>query len=109
MTLNFVFVLQAALLVAVAVLAIVAFRGTKTTLFSLLKWATVCYLIQHLAPFAAGLFFWTRGWNNSGGIAGWWRSWWWFVNQTLDCLFLAIIIAVLVYFIRDKRLATEQA
>jgi hypothetical protein len=99
---NAIFIVQAILLLAFIVLAILVLRGAKTTEFRLLMLASVCYFVQHSAPFALGLVYSFRGWKASGSMIAWMRSWWWLANHMLDCLFLAILIAAFVFFIRKR-------
>jgi hypothetical protein len=91
------------LLVAFVVLAILVYRAKRTTAFLLLMLASICYFLPRFAPFAIG-FVEGRSTKAAASIHAWFHSWWSFgVNQAFDLLFLGLIVAALVFFIREQR------
>jgi len=91
------------LLLALLILAIAVFRANGSIAFLLLMLASICFFLWNFVPFAIGLFFQIRGWKRSGAVAAWMHSWWFLVSQTFYFLFLALMIAAFVFFIRERR------
>ena len=98
------------LLAAFLVLAILAYRSRRTAPFLLLMLASICYFLPRFAPFAIGLVE-GRGTKAAASIHGWFHSWWSFgVNRAFDFLFLGLVIAAFVFFLRERRkIATPHA
>lgn len=96
-------IIEAILLLALLILAIAVFRTKRSIAFLLLMLATICFFIWHFAPFAIGLFFAVRGWKTSGGVADWMHSGGFFLFKILYFLFLTLMIAAYVLFIRERR------
>ena len=96
-------IIDSILALALLILAIVAYRAERTIAFLLLMLASICYFLPRFAPFAIGLFFQLRGWKYSGSIVSWFHShfWWWF--GTFEFLFLGLMIAGFVSFIRERK------
>jgi hypothetical protein len=86
-----------------ALLAIVAYRVERTTVFLLLMLACVCYALPYVVPLLIGLFFEIRGWNTSGGFATWAHAWWPIVARIFHFLYLGLMLATLTFFIRERR------
>jgi hypothetical protein len=102
--LKAVVIIEPILLLTLLILAIVAYNAKRTIAFLLLMLASICYFLPRFAPFAIGLFFEVRGWKTSGSMRTWFHSWWSFgLNKTFDFLFLGLIIAAFVFFIRERR------
>jgi hypothetical protein len=97
---------------ALAILAIIAYRAVRTIAFLLLMLASICYSLPYFLPLVIGLFFEIRGWKTSGGLgfAAWAHAWWPVVARTSHFLFLGLMISALTFFIRERRrLATPKA
>jgi hypothetical protein len=102
-------IVEAILLLAFLILAVVAYRITRSTGFLLLMVASIFYLLPRLAPFAIALFFQKRGRNASGIIDGWIHSWGYFWVHAFDVLFLGLIIVAIVFFIRERKVVIPHA
>jgi hypothetical protein len=96
-------IIEWVLSLAFVLLAVFAYRAKGTAAFLLLMLSSICYFLPRFAWFAVGLFFQLRGWNTSGSFRSWFRSWGSLPIGICHVLFLALIIAALISFIRERK------
>jgi hypothetical protein len=101
--LNTIAIINVTLAVAFLVLAIIAYRAKGTNSFLLLMLASICYFLPRFTPVVVGLLFEIRGWETSTGYMAWFHSSGSFVIQLLDLLFVGLLVAALISFIRARR------
>lgn len=105
------FIVQAPLVLAFLIVAVLAYRAKRTIALLLLMLASICYFVPRFTPILIALFGYLCGWTTTPkGLYTWSHSWWPLIAEVFAFLFLAFIIGALVFLIRErKEIATPHA
>ena len=102
-------VIHAIMLMAMLVLAVMNYRVKRTAGFLLLMLAALCYFIEWFLPYPIGLLSKVVSSDAWAAIVAWTHAWWFTVGHTFELLFVGLIIAAFVCFIRESaRLSRER-
>jgi len=97
-------IFEAPLVAAFLIVAILAYRSKRTIASLLLMWASICYFLPSFVPFVIALFGYALGWKSvPAGLLALTHSWWPFIVEGFRILFLSLIIASLIFFIRERK------
>ena len=97
------YVIQAIMLLALLVLAIIVYRAKRTVGFLLLMLAVICYFIEWFTPYLVTLAIEIADPRSAAAITAWVHSWWFTVGHTFGLLSLGLITVAFVFLARESR------